>query len=56
MEFDFDEFLKQMQTNAEYSHLHKTHPNFDNYPDYLKHALVENEILQGRVKRTKTTK
>ena len=48
----FGELWKQM----EYAHLYKTHPNFDKYPEYMKSALITNEILQGRVKKPTPTK
>ena len=51
-DFNFEDMIKQM----EYGHLYKTHPHFDKYPDYLKQALMTNEILQGRVKDKKHTK
>ncbi len=33
---------------GKWAHLYKVHPHFDNYPQYLKDALITNERLQGR--------
>lgn len=51
----WEEFMKQVEL-GEYAHLYKTHPLFDGYPQYVKDALIQNEILQGRVKKPKSTK
>ncbi len=52
-DFDFEEMMKSMGMDGgktEKTHLQKTHPHFDSYPQYLKNALIANERLQGRMK------
>ena len=43
----FEDIFKQ----TEFAHLYKTHPHFDEYPEYMKSALIANEKLQGRIKK-----
>lgn len=53
-DFDFNELLggfRKKKGNKETEHLYKTHPHFDKYPDYMQRALIENEKLQGRMRK-----
>jgi len=41
---EWEDMLNMIGRDPQLRHLYKTHPNFDNYPQYMKDALPQQQI------------